>query len=176
MADLTARLARSRLWVRGAALGGRGIGLSRALGVVAAAALALDAYAHASDAYIYDGNGSGVLTQGNLFRAEAAASALVALVLVLRPSRWAWVAALTVLASALGAILLYRYVDVGAIGPIPDMYEPTWQVPNKLLAAYAEAAGVALGIAGLITEFGLRPTGRRRHLRHGRRLRLTRFR
>ena len=39
-------------------------------------------------------------------------------------------------------MLLYRYVDVGSLGPLPDMYENTWQVPGKLLSAYAEAAAV----------------------------------
>jgi hypothetical protein len=39
-------------------------------------------------------------------------------------------------------VLLYRYVDVGAIGPVPNMYEPVW-FGEKLHSAYAEG-GVAL--------------------------------
>ena len=53
-------------------------------------------------------------------------------------------------ASALAAVLLYGYVDVGTIGPPPDMHEPTWQVPGKLLSRYAEAAaavGATIGLA-----------------------------
>jgi hypothetical protein len=61
-----------------------------------------------------------------------------------------WVAALGVGASALGAVLLYRYVDVGSLGPLPDMYENTWQVPGKLLSAYAEGAAVVLAGLGLL--------------------------
>jgi hypothetical protein len=38
-------------------------------------------------------------------------------------------------ASALAAVLLYRYVDLGPLGPLPDMYENTWQVPGKLLSS-----------------------------------------
>jgi hypothetical protein len=32
------------------------------------------------------------------------------------------------------AAVLYRYVDVGSLGPLPDLYENTWQVPGKLLS------------------------------------------
>jgi hypothetical protein len=38
-------------------------------------------------------------------------------------------------------VLLYRYVDVGAIGPVPNMYEPVWYA-EKLRSLYAEAAVV----------------------------------
>jgi hypothetical protein len=41
--------------------------------------------------------------------------------------------------AAIAAALLHRYLDVGALGPSPDMYENTWQVPGKLLSAFAEA-------------------------------------
>ncbi len=54
---------------------------------------------------------------------------------------------------ALGAVLLYRYVDVGQLGPIPNMYENTWQVPGKLLSAYAEGAAVVLAGLGLLVHW-----------------------
>jgi hypothetical protein len=82
----------------------------------------------------------------------AAAAGLLVLV---RPRRSSWLAALLVAASGLAAVLLYRYVDVGALGPLPDMYEDTWQVPGKLLSAYAEGATVILAGLGLLTQ---RPT------------------
>jgi hypothetical protein len=56
--------------------------------------------------------------------------------------------AVAVAASALGAILLYRYNDIGPIGPLPDMYEPLWY-PEKTLAATAEAAATVTGLVGL---------------------------
>jgi hypothetical protein len=62
------------------------------------------------------------------------------------------VAAVLVAASALGAVVLYRYVDLGALGPLPDMYEDTWQVPGKLLSAYAEGTAVVLAGLGLLTH------------------------
>jgi hypothetical protein len=59
-------------------------------------------------------------------------------------------AALLVAGSALGAVLLYRYVDVGSLGPLPNMYENTWDVPGKVLSAWAEGAAVILAALGLI--------------------------
>jgi len=112
--------------------------------VLAAVAFAVDAYVHATNAGTYDPPGGGLVTEGNLFRAEALAASLVALAVLLRPSRRVWLAAIAIAASALGAVLLYRYVNVGAIGPIPNLYEPTWQVPGKLLSAYAEGAALLL--------------------------------
>jgi hypothetical protein len=61
-------------------------------------------------------------------------------------------AGLAVAASALAAVLLYRYVDLGVLGPLPDIYENTWQVPGKLLSAYAEGAAAVLAGLGLLTH------------------------
>jgi hypothetical protein len=61
---------------------------------------------------------------------------------------------LLVSAGGLAAVLLYRYVDVGPLGPLPDMYENTWQVPGKLLSAYAEGAAVVLAGLGLRVHRG----------------------
>lgn len=120
------------------------------LRIVTAAGLAIDAYVHADLALRYDLNqGSAVLSQGDLFRIEAGVSAFAALAVILTAWRVTWMLAFLVAASALGALLLYRYHDPGAIGPLPDMYEPT-MYPEKTLAAVAEgvAAGTALiGIA-----------------------------
>jgi hypothetical protein len=75
----------------------------------------------------------------------------VAAVLVLIwPRPISWIIALQVAASALAAVLVYRYVDVGAFGPFPNMYENTWQVPDKLLSAYGEGAAVVLAGVGLL--------------------------
>jgi hypothetical protein len=120
-----------------------------ALRLALAAALGIDAIVHGSSASNYDPPNGGLITQGNLFRAEAAAAIIVALLVLVRSRRWTWIAALGVGASALGAVTLYRYVNVGAIGPLPNLYEPTWQVPGKLLSAYAEAGAVLMSTLGL---------------------------
>jgi hypothetical protein len=119
---------------------------SWALRVATAAALGVDAVVHWQNAPAYDTVGT-TITQGTLFRAEAVAAVAAGLLVLLRPRTSSWLAALAVAGSALGAVLLYRYVDLGTLGPLPDMYENTWQVPGKLLSAYAEGAAVVL--AGL---------------------------
>ena len=119
------------------------------LAASAGAALGVDAYVHATSGFLYEPNTGGIITEASIFYAEATAAGLVAVLLLLRPTRFSWLIALAVSASALGAVVLYRYVDVGSIGPIPDLYEPSWQVPGKLLSAYAEAIAVALSVAGV---------------------------
>jgi hypothetical protein len=142
---------------RAAAVHRRPFIITRALALGVAVALAVDAYVHATSSGFYDPTHGGLITEGNLFRAEALVSGALAVLLLLRPSRWTLTAALLVAASALGAVALYRYVDVGAIGPFPNLYEPTWQVPGKLTSAYAE------GIAVLLSAVGVGLTRSRRH-------------
>jgi hypothetical protein len=59
---------------------------------------------------------------------------------------------LVVAASAFGAVVLYRYVDVGRLGPLPNMYEPTWAPPGKAASAWAEGAGIILAAAGRLGQ------------------------
>jgi len=115
--------------------------------VATAAALAVDAAVHARNASAYDAVGATV-TQGLLFRVEAGVAVVVALLVLVWPRPVSWISALLVGASALAAVLLYRYVDVGPLGPLPDMYENTWQVPGKPLSACAE--GVVVVLAALV--------------------------
>jgi hypothetical protein len=126
------------------------------LALVTAAALAVDAYVHADLAPGYDAVRAS-LSQGELFRVEAAAAALAALVLLAahrRPVAWAF--AFLVAAAGIGAVLLYRYVDVGGLGPLPNMYEPAW-FPEKTASAVAEAVAAATALLGLLLAW------RRRH-------------
>ncbi|WP_188308881.1 hypothetical protein [Streptomyces sp. CBMA123] len=110
------------------------------LRLAAAAGLAVDAAVHARLAERYDAVGD-TLSQGTLFRAEAAAASLAVLLVLLLRRRTGDLFGWLVAASGLGALLLYRYVDVGPLGPLPNMYEPFW-FADKTLAAWAE--GVAL--------------------------------
>lgn len=124
--------------------------LGLALRVLTAAALAVVAYVHADLAGDYAGIHASI-SEGTLFLILAgAASAAAALVLIVgrRPG---FLLAALVAAAALGAILLYRYVDVGQLGPIPNMYEPAW-FPEKTAAAWAAAAALILAIGGLTRE------------------------
>jgi hypothetical protein len=122
--------------------------------VITAALTAVDAYVHLRDAGLYDAVTSSTLSQGTLFRAEAVA----AIVLLLRPYPLVWAAAVLVAASAAGAVLLYTYVDVGALGPLSNMYEPTWALPCKRASALAGTAATVSALAGLTLALA----GRRR--------------
>jgi hypothetical protein len=144
--------------------------VSWTLRVGTAAALGIDAVVHWQNAPAYDAV-TATISQGALFRAEAVLAVAAGLLVLVRPRTSSWVAALAVAASALAAVLLYRYVDVGPLGPLADMYENTWQVPGKLLSASAEAAAVVVAALGLVTHRkhpgiqGLRPVaaiGRKR--------------
>lgn len=114
----------------------RTVGLT-ILRLVTATGLAVDAYVHFDLASQYDTT-SGGITQGLLFRIEAVAAILAALLVLGSTRRVFHILPLLIAASALGAILLYRYVDVGALGPLPDMYDPAWY-PEKALSAIVEA-------------------------------------
>jgi hypothetical protein len=110
------------------------------LRILAALGLAVDAGIHAKLAGQYDAI-SASISEGTLFRVEAGAAALaVVLVLAWRKRPGDLFAALTALAG-LAAILVYRYVDLGAFGPLPDMYEPIWS-SDKTWALIGQAVAV----------------------------------
>jgi hypothetical protein len=120
---------------------------SLVLAVLAAAGLAYDAYVHLHLAHTYDRNGD-TITQGALFRVEAVLAIVAALVVLASDSRLAWLLAGMVGIGGVAAVVLYRYVDVGAIGPVPNMYEPVW-FHDKTWSALAEAA---VGVVWLVRE------------------------
>lgn len=93
--------------------------------VVAAAGLAVDAYVHLDLASRYD-LVKGSLSEGDLFRIEAGVAVAAVLALLLFDRWWAAAAALAVSGSDVAAILLYRFINVGTLGPLPNMYEPIW--------------------------------------------------
>ena len=119
---------------------------SLALAVVTAAGLAYDAKVHLHLAGGYDAIGD-TITQGALFRVEAVAALLAAVLVLVVDHRLAWATAAMTGLAGVAAVLLYRYVDVGAIGPIPNMYEPAWY-PEKLYSLYAEIAVALAASAG----------------------------
>ena len=80
---------------------------------------------------------------------------IAAVALLVRPRRYTAAFAFLVAASGTVAVVLYRYVDVGAIGPIPNMYDPFWAPARKTLSVYAEALA-ALAALGLFVMFHIR--------------------
>jgi hypothetical protein len=127
-----------------------------ALRVVTSAALVVDAWVHADLAGRYDPNqGTGGLSQGDLFRAETAASVLAALALLVTARWWTWLLAWLVAVSAVGGLLLYRYHDPGFLGPLPDMYEPFW-FTEKVVTGVAEGVAVVASTLGLLLHWIVR--------------------
>lgn len=86
---------------------------------------------------------------GTLFRIQAVVAMLAALYVLMRGSRAAFALAAVVALSALGAVVLYRYVQVPDIGFIPSMYEPVWYA-RKSLTAGAEAIAGASAVLGFV--------------------------
>jgi hypothetical protein len=111
--------------------------------------LGVDAFIHIK--LIGDENHTGFISESRLFLIQGVVAAIVAILVLVRPRFVPYLIAFLVAASALGAVLLYRYVDVGAIGPMPDMYEPVWYT-DKVVTTVAEAvATVAAAIGVAIT-------------------------
>jgi hypothetical protein len=117
--------------------------------VLTAAGLAVDAYVHLHLAPTEAPGYAGHLGENVLFYIEGAVSIAAALLVLVTRARWAYLVAAIVAATAFGAVVLYRYVDVGALGPMPDMYEPVWYF-QKSLAAIAEAAALVFAVVGVL--------------------------
>jgi hypothetical protein len=122
--------------------------------VIIAAGLAVDAYVHLDLASLYAEAG-GTVNEGVLFRAEAVAAMLTAVVVIATGRRAAYLAGLAVAGSALAAMLISRYADLGQIGPLPVLYDPVW-FPEKVLAAAAEGAAAGAALAAVITILAAR--------------------
>jgi hypothetical protein len=123
--------------------------IGAALRAGTAAALIIDAVVHLRDAYFYDANVGALLSQGQLFRVQAVIALVMAVAVLIIPRRLVWVVAFLVAASAFAAVVLYTYVNVGPIAGLPNMYEPSWGPPGKVVSAIAEGAGALLALGGL---------------------------
>ncbi|MFI6347524.1 hypothetical protein [Streptomyces sp. NPDC050560] len=131
--------------------------------LIAAAGLALDAQVHARLAPQYDTVNESI-SQGTLFRIEAALAALAALLILVWHHRISALFAWLVAAGGLALLLIYYWVDVGTLGPFPNMYEPVWY-DDKTLTVIGEGAAVLAATYLLVAR---RPNGGRRHRRHRR--------
>ena len=125
------------------------------LRLLVAVGLAVDAYVHLDLASAYDAS-SARISQGTLFRVEGVAAA-VAAVLVIAVRRWITdLVAFLVAAGGFAAVVIYRYVDVGAFGPFPDMYEPIWYT-EKTVSAVAELVAALAALPLVVLPRRRRP-------------------
>ncbi len=115
--------------------------------LLTAAALAVSAYVHVelSSSPYYAG---GQLTLGALFLGQAVVAGLVALWVLLRPTRTAYAVAAAVAAASFLALVLSTYVRLPSVGPFPVLYEPVWYA-DKVLAAVAAGLALLGALAGL---------------------------
>jgi hypothetical protein len=106
--------------------------------ILAVVGLVVDAIVHFDLASDFAQVKTSTISQADIFRIESVVALIVAAALLVRPSRATAAAVFVVAASATVAVVLYRYVDVGKIGPIPNMYDPYWAPAGKWLSAVAE--------------------------------------
>lgn len=124
--------------------------------LVVAAGLAADAWIHLDLANTYDVV-KAQISQGTLFRLESTAAAATAFLVIVIHHRITHALAFVVAASAVTVLLINTYTHVGAIGPFPDMYEPTW-FGQKTLALAMESTAVAASLLGIAFETHRRKT------------------
>lgn len=136
------------------------LSVSNLLRLIAVGGLIVDARVHLKLAVAYDSIKSSTVSQGDLFRIEGW-SAIAAAVLILLVRRAVTdLIALAVAGGGLVALLVYRYADIGAFGPLPPMYEPVWY-PDKVHTCIAQAVvtGVCVCLL-LIAVYRSRKAGR----------------
>ena len=120
---------------------------------IAVVGLAIDAFVHLNLASAFAHVKTSTLSQADLFRVEAAAAIVAAVALLVRPRRYSAAFAFLVSAAGLIAVVVYRYADIGAFGPIPNMYDPYWQPTGKWLSAIAElAAAIAAAVLFMMLQ------------------------
>lgn len=126
------------------------------LRLIVVAGLAVDAYIHFKIAANFDFKKGTLVSMGWLFRVQAGAAAAAALLVLVWANRLTYMIAFLVAGSAVGALLLYHYVDLGAIAGLPNMYDPVWY-SDKVVTAVAEGVATVGALIGIL----LRPPGSR---------------
>jgi hypothetical protein len=118
----------------------------RALIIIVAVGLIVDAFVHIHLAPDFKHVKTSTMSQADLFYLEAVAAVIAAILLVVRPRRSTAGFAFLVAAAGTVAVVVYRYVNVGAFGPVPNMYDPYWAPALKALSAIAEAIAAAAAL------------------------------
>lgn len=113
------------------------------LRLVVVVGLVIDAIVHLQLAGTYDLAAPAGIGEGNLFRIEAVAALLVAAAVLLTGSRYAYAAGFLTAGGGLLLLIVYRYFEVPAFGPIPSMYEPLWFGKKTFTAVAQGIAAVA---------------------------------
>lgn len=125
---------------------------ARALRLLVVLGLAVDVYVHFHLASRFDpivGSGSHAVSEGQLFRVEGLAAAIALVLVLLFPRPATIVLAFLVAGAGTAAVVLYAVIDIGALGPIPDMYDASWYT-EKTVSLVAEAIATVAAAALLL--------------------------
>ena len=127
-----------------------------ALLLVTAAALVVNAVIHLRLAGPFDAITGTLVSQGMLFRIQAAVN-IAAAALLLTRSRWAAALAALVAAGGLGLVVITTLVplDLTTIG-LPFLFEPVWYA-DKVVSALAQALALVTALAAAL--LARRPAG-----------------
>jgi membrane-bound metal-dependent hydrolase YbcI (DUF457 family) len=96
----------------------------------------------------YDAVGDAI-TEGMLFRGEAAIALIAIALLLFRLNRLTAAFAALVAGGGTLALLLYYFVNVGPIGPLPNMYENVL-FAEKTITLVAQAVATVTALALVI--------------------------
>jgi len=126
-----------------------------ALYALTGAGLIVNAVIHLQLAATFDAVAGPLLSQGDLFRIQAAAGILVAVALVIARRPWtAAIAAIAVIIAVggLGMLVLSTLVplDLTALG-LPVIFEPVWY-SDKVIAALAQGLAALAAAALIVVE------------------------
>jgi hypothetical protein len=132
--------------------------------LLAAAGLGIDAFTHLDLAHLYQANTTGTVNEGVLFQIEAVLAIVAGLWILLRPGVLSAGFTLVVAGGGAFVLLLYRYVNVGKIGPIPNMWDPGW-FPEKKWSLAGELIAVVASLVLLVLTLVSRRASHRTGLR-----------
>jgi hypothetical protein len=120
-----------------------------ALLIITAIALLVNAVIHFQLAGPFDAITGTLVSQGTLFRIQAAVNIAAALLLITR-TRWAAALAALVAAGGLALVVITTLVplDLSPIG-LPFLFEPIWYA-DKVIAAVAQAIALAAAITAAL--------------------------
>ncbi len=124
----------------------RRTGVLRVLGAVA---LAVVAYVHIDIAVGLPLFADGQITLMGLFMAQGVVAAVLAVWVLVRGGRLAWLVVGAFGLASLAALVLSVYVKIPSIGPFPVIYEPVWYMA-KYVAALAAAAAALIAVVALV--------------------------
>ncbi|WP_439564049.1 hypothetical protein [Microcella sp.] len=127
-----------------------------ALLLLTAAALVVNAVIHLRLAGPFDGIAGALVSQGTLFRIQAAAN-LAAAALLLTRTRWAVALAAIIAAGGLALVVITTLVplDLSPIG-LPFLFEPVWYA-DKVVSAVAQAVALVAALSAAAAALRRRP-------------------